>query len=31
MDHIVELEIRASKVTIFVYNRVSLLSWLIKK
>ena len=28
LDHIVEFARRASKVTIFVYNHVALLSWL---
>ena len=31
MDHVVELVRRASKVTIFVYNHVALLSWLRKR
>ena len=31
MDHVVELVRRASKVTIFVYNQVALLSWLKKR
>ena len=31
MDHVAELVRRASKVTIFVYNHVALLSWLRKR
>ena len=31
LDHIAELARRASKVTIFVYNHVALLSWLRKR
>ena len=31
MDHVAELVRRASKVTIFMYNHVALLSWLRKK
>ena len=31
MDHVVELIRRASNVTIFVYNHVSLLNWLRKR